>query len=130
MQSSWSGGWREERWRGGGAGKGQDECGVCALIRKYNHARENPAIKVWFSTFPLPSVIKYRKSLPCRHTGKTHSQPVFFSYQSFLFLPCQGDKHETNKFASEKKKKVILAWRSCFIIFLLLFCNSQCGNIR
>jgi len=27
-----------------------------------------------------------------------------------------------------QKKK--LAWRSCFMIFLLLFYNSQCGNIR
>lgn len=55
------------------------------------------------------------------------SQPVSLSCWVFSF-PCQGVEHEANKSALERKKK--LAQRSCFIIFLLLFSNSQCGNIR
>lgn len=89
------------------------------------HKSKKPAVKICFSTLPLTSVINCRKSPHCRHTGKISRNLSHFHVGAF-FSPLWGVEHGANKFASEKK----LAWRSCFIIFLLLFCNSQCGNIR
>lgn len=88
---------------------------------------EKIAVEICFSTCPCTSVIICRKSSYSRHAGKIQSQPIVLSCWVFSF-PCQGVEHEANKSALERKKKI--SQRSCFIIFLLLFSNSQCGNIR